>query len=125
MTTGLKTPSPDYLDLVTEFAPRPIRNEAELIATQERVNELLDGKKLNQDDRDYLRVLGMLIYEYEETNESFPVLTDRELLETLMKEYNLKIEDFLSIFGQEQTILDVLNGNLTSEEAVKVQSLIL
>ncbi len=41
MTTGLKTPSPYYLDLVTEFAPRPITNEAELIATQERVNELL------------------------------------------------------------------------------------
>ena len=66
--------------------PRPITNDAELIATQQRINDLLEQKNLNQDDRDYLRVLGILIYEYEEKNESFPVLTDRELLQTLMEE---------------------------------------
>ncbi|MFN6518727.1 MAG: type II toxin-antitoxin system HigA family antitoxin [Nostoc sp. CreGUA01] len=127
MTTGLTTPSPYYLNLIAEFAPRPITNDAELEATQQRINSIIDNKNLNQDDRDYLTVLGMLIYDYEEKNESFPQLNDRELLQTLMQEYDLKIKDFLGIFDQEQTILDILNGkrNLNSQETFKLRSLIL
>jgi HTH-type transcriptional regulator / antitoxin HigA len=127
MTTGLTTPSPYYLNLIAEFAPRPITNDAELVATQQRINSIIDNKNLNQDDRDYLRVLGILIYDYEEKNERFPELTDGELLQTLMKDYNLKVQDFLGIFDQEQTILDILNGkrNLNSQETFKVRSLIL
>jgi HTH-type transcriptional regulator/antitoxin HigA len=119
MTTGLTTPSPYYLNLITEFAPRPITNDAELMANQQRINSILDKKNLNQDDRDYLRVLGMLVYDYEEKNEQFPELTDGELLQTLIEDYNLKIPDFLEIFQQEQTILDILNGKrqLNSQEA--------
>ena len=126
MTTGLTTPSIYYLNLITEFAPRPITNEAELIATQKRINDLLDRKNLNQDDQDYLRVLGMLVYDYEEKNEQLPKLTDRELLQTLMEEYNLNITDFLNIFEQEQTILDILNGKrpLNSQEAFKLRALL-
>jgi len=127
MTTGLTTPSPYYLNLITEFAPRPITNDAELMANQQRINSILDKKNLNQDDRDYLIVLGMLVYDYEEKNEQFPKLNDGELLQTLIEDYNLKIPDFLEIFQQEQTILDILNGKrqLNSQEAFKLRSLIL
>jgi HTH-type transcriptional regulator / antitoxin HigA len=126
MTTGLTTPSPYYLNLIAEFAPRPITNDAELVATQQRINSIIDNKNLNQDERDYLRVLGILIYDYEEKNERFPELTDGELLQTLMKDYDLKVQDFLGIFDQEQTILDILNGkrNLNSQETFKVRSLL-
>jgi len=127
MTTGLTTPSPYYLNLITEFAPRPITNEAELMETQQRINSIIDQKNFNQDDRDYLRVLGILVYDYEEKNEPFPKLTDSELLTTLMDDYNLKIQDFLGIFEQEKIVLDILNGKrtLTSQEAFKLRSLIL
>jgi HTH-type transcriptional regulator/antitoxin HigA len=127
MTTGLTTPSPYYLNLITEFAPRPITNDAELMATQQRINSILDKNNLNQDERDYLRVLGMLVYDYEEKNEQLPRLSDAELLQALMEDYNLKIPDFLEIFQQEQTILDILNGKrqLNSQEAFKLRSLIL
>ncbi|MCC5636080.1 transcriptional regulator [Nostoc sp. CHAB 5844] len=127
MTTGFTPPSPYYLNLITEFAPRPITNDAELITTQQRINSILDKKNLNQDDRDYLRVLGMLVYEYEEKNEQFPELTDSKLLQTLMEDYDLKISDLLEIFPQEQTISDILNGkrHLNSQEAFKVRSLLL
>ena len=127
MTNGLTTPSPYYLNLITEFAPRPITNEAELMETQQRINSIIDQKNFNQDDRDYLRVLGILVYDYEEKNEPFPKLTDSELLTTLMDDYNLKIQDFLGIFEQEKIVLDILNGKrtLTSQEAFKLRSLIL
>jgi len=74
MTTGLRTPSTYYLSLITKFPPRPITNDAELIANQQMINSILDKNNLNQDDQDYLRVLGMLVYEYEEKNEQFPEL---------------------------------------------------
>ncbi|MDJ0509149.1 MAG: transcriptional regulator [Crocosphaera sp.] len=126
MTTGLTINSPYYLNLITEFAPRPITNEDELKATQGRINELLDKKDINQDDQDYLRVLGLLVYDYEEKNEQFPQLTDGELLQSLMEDYNITIQDFLGIFDQEQIILDILSGkrNFTSQEAFKVRSLL-
>jgi len=127
MTTALATPSPYYLHLIIEFPPRPITNETELIATQQRINSILDRKNLNQDEQDYLRVLGTLVYDYEEKNEKFPQLTDGELLQTLMADYDLNIQDFLGIFEQKQVILDVLNGKrlLNSQEAFKVRSLFL
>ena len=36
MTTGTKTPSNYYMELINAFPPRPITNEAELTATQTR-----------------------------------------------------------------------------------------
>lgn len=123
MITGLTIPSPYYLSLITEFAPRPITNDLELSITQERINTILDQKNLSQDDRDYINVLGMLVYDYEEKNEQFPKLTDGELLQTLMEDYNLEIRDFLGIFEQEQTILDILDGKrqLNSQETFKLR----
>jgi HTH-type transcriptional regulator/antitoxin HigA len=127
MMTGLTIPSSYYLSLITEFAPRPITNDFELSITQQRINTILDQKNLSQDDRDYINVLGMLVYDYEEKNEQFPKLTDGELLQTLMEDYNLEIRDFLGIFEQEQTILDILDGKrqLNSQETFKLRSLIL
>ena len=127
MITGLTIPSSYYLSLITEFAPRPITNDLELSITQQRINTILDQKNLSQDDRDYINVLGMLVYDYEEKNEQFPKLTDGELLQTLMEDYNLEIRDFSGIFEQEQTILDILDGKrqLNTQETFKVRSLIL
>jgi len=124
MTIGLTTPSPYYLNLITKFPPRPITNDEELIATQQMINSILDKNNLNQDDQDYLRVLGMLVYEYEEKNEQFPELTDQEFLQTLMEDYNLKTSDLLGIFQQEEVVLDILSGKrqLNAQETFKLRS---
>jgi HTH-type transcriptional regulator / antitoxin HigA len=74
MTTGINPPSNYYMELITDFPPRPVTNDAELTATQERINSILDKRNLTQDDRDYLRVLGILVYEYEEEYEPMPKL---------------------------------------------------
>jgi HTH-type transcriptional regulator / antitoxin HigA len=110
MTTGLKTPSSYYIELVTTFPPRPITNEIELIATQHRVNFILDKGKLTQDDRDYLKVLGTLIYDYEEKYEPMPILSGVELLKALLEESNLQPKDLVSICENESIVLEILNG---------------
>jgi HTH-type transcriptional regulator/antitoxin HigA len=125
MTTGLKKPSNYYIELMTVFPPRPITNKAELLATQQRINSILDTRNLTQDDRDYLIILGLLVYEYEEKYESMPELTDRELLQGLMEEYNLQIQDFLNIFDTKETIIQILEGkkSINSQEFKKIAEL--
>ncbi|MBW4445572.1 MAG: transcriptional regulator [Spirirestis rafaelensis WJT71-NPBG6] len=110
MTSGLKTPSSYYIELITTFAPRPITNEAELIATQNRINSILDKGNLTQDDKDYVNVLGTLVYDYEEKNEPMPILKGVALLKALLEESNLQPKHLITICESESNILDILNG---------------
>jgi HTH-type transcriptional regulator/antitoxin HigA len=107
MTTGLKTPSSYYIELITTFPPRPITNEAELIATQNQINSILDKGKLTQDDHDYLKVLGTLVYDYEDKNEPMPTLKGVELLKALLEESNLQPKDLVPICQSESIVLDI------------------
>lgn len=110
MTSGLKTPSSYYIELITTFAPRPITNEAELIATQNRINSILDKGNLTQDDKDYVNVLGTLVYDYEERNEPMPILKGVALLKALLEESNLQPKHLIPICESESNILEILNG---------------
>ena len=46
MTTGLKTPSSYYIKMIATFPPRPITCEAELIATQNRIDSIVNRRNL-------------------------------------------------------------------------------
>lgn len=109
MTTGLKTPSSYYMALITTFPPRPIANDDELIATQNQINSILDKGKITQDDRDYLKVLGLLVYDYENKHEPMPLLKGVELITALMEESNLQPSDLTYIFETELVFLDIIN----------------
>jgi HTH-type transcriptional regulator / antitoxin HigA len=110
------------MELITHFPPRPITNKAELIATQNRINSILDRGKLTQDDRDYLKVLGILVYDYEQQHEPMPNLRGGELLKALLEEANLQPKDLVPICESEFTILEIMNGNrqLTAGEIEKL-----
>lgn len=119
MTTGLKTPSSYYIELINEFPPRPISTEAELVATQTRIHSILDKPSLTQDDRDYLKVLGTLVYDYEEQHEPIPNLRGIELLKALMEEANLQPQDLVPIFGNQDVVISLLSheSQLTENQA--------
>ena len=122
MTSGLKTPSSYYIELITTFPPRPITCEAELTATQNRINSILDRRNITQDDRDYLNVLGTLVYDYEQKHEPMPVLKGINLLKALMEEDNISEKDLLGIFESELQVSEVLNGGreLTASQMQKL-----
>ncbi|WP_239005432.1 helix-turn-helix domain-containing protein [Gloeothece citriformis] len=107
---------------MTNFPPRPISNEEELIATQKRINSILDKGQLNQDEKDYLRVLGMLVYEYEEKYEPIPKLEGVELLKAMIEEDNLQPKDF----GRVSRVRNILEGKreITEEEKANLVCLI-
>ena len=122
MTTGLKTPSSYYMELITTFPPRPITCEAELTATQNRINSILDKRKITQDDRDYLNVLGTLVYDYEQKHEVMPVLKGIKLLKALMVEDNIEVKDLVGIWESEVQVSEILDGEreLTVTEMQKL-----
>lgn len=110
------------MNSIDSFPPHPISNEIELIATQNKINSILDKQNLTQDDKDYLRVLGMLVYEYEGNNEVIPEIEGIELLQALSEELGTNNKILLKIFHQQSVILDILQGNqkLTIEQEQKL-----
>lgn len=80
------------------------------MATQEALNSLLDKGALTPDERDYLNLLGTLIYEYERTLEPIPDIYGVELLKALMAELNLRQKDLVPIFKTESIVSAVLSG---------------
>ncbi|BAZ46806.1 transcription regulator with HTH domain protein [Chondrocystis sp. NIES-4102] len=111
MTTGLTTPSNYYLQLINSFPPRPINNEAQLLATLAQIEAIIDKKNIDQDDKDYLEVLGTLVYEYEQKHEPMPVLRGIELIKALMIEENLQQGDLVTVFNNEATVINILEKN--------------
>ncbi|MDJ0713058.1 MAG: transcriptional regulator [Prochloraceae cyanobacterium] len=110
------------MELITNFPLRPITNEAELIATQNQINYILDKGQLNRDDRDYIKVLAILVYSYEEKHEPIPALKGVELLQALLEELNLEPKDMVDIFGNEPAVCEILEKKrqITEEEEQKL-----
>ncbi|HAO10145.1 MAG TPA: transcriptional regulator [Planktothrix sp. UBA8407] len=102
--------SNDYIELLTSFPPRPITSEEELELTQNMIDQLLDQGKLSQDEKDYLNVLGALVYEYEQQQEPIPDIYGVELLKSLIEDNGLRQKDLVSIFKTESIVSDILNG---------------
>ena len=78
MSVGIKFSNDRYLELMLAFPPRPIACDADLTLVQQQVNRLLDSGLVGKDKRDYLKLLGLLIYDYEERNEPRFEMTEDE-----------------------------------------------
>ena len=78
MSVGVKFSNDRYLELMLAFPPRPIACDADLTLVQQQVNRLLDSGLVGKDKRDYLELLGLLIYDYEERNEPRFEMTEDE-----------------------------------------------
>ena len=99
-----------YLELLKQYPPRPIDNEEDLEMMQQVINRLLDKPQLTVEEREYLNVLGSLIYEYEENQEPIPDIYGLELLKFILEERNLQKQDLLSIFESKSTLDDIFDG---------------
>lgn len=99
-----------YLELLKQYPPRPIDNEEDLEMMQEVINRLLDKPQLTLEEREYLNVLGSLIYDYEENQEPIPDIYGLELLKFILEERNLQKQDLLSIFESKSTLDDIFDG---------------
>ena len=79
-TRTKKQQTPDvYLDLVRQVPLRPIRSEEELDRAIAMVDSLIDRESLNQDEQDYLDVLGDLVEQYETKEHPIEPVSDAEM----------------------------------------------
>lgn len=99
-----------YLELLKQYPPRPIHDKEELENTEKVISSLIDKIELTIEEREYLSVLGALIYEYEETYEVIPDIYGIELLKVVLKERNLQKQDLLSIFENQLTLDNIFDG---------------
>ncbi len=102
--------SDKYIQLLQQFPPRPINNDEQLEATQAQIDRLLDKNELSSEESDYLNVLGILVFEYEQAQDSIPDLYGVELLKVLIQERQLRQKDLVPIFKTESIISDILSG---------------
>lgn len=100
----------NYINLLVKFPPRPITSEAELEATQSVIDKLIDQEILTPEERDYLNVLGSLIWEYEQKQQEIPDIYGTELLKVLLQERGMRQKDLISIFKTESILSEILNG---------------
>jgi HTH-type transcriptional regulator/antitoxin HigA len=106
-----------YNQLLTTFAPRPIRSEAEYEAAQAQIEPLLAKQTRTADEEDYLTVLSLLIERYEAETEPDMELRGVALIKGLMAEMGLRQRDLVPIFKTDSIVSAVLNGHrqLTTE----------
>lgn len=109
VTPGISE-SRSYVDLLIAFPPRTIKSEAELNATQEVIDGLIDKGDLTSDERDYLNLLGTLVYEYEEEHYPMPDIHGVELLKVLLVDRGLRQKDLIPVFKTESVVSSVLSG---------------
>lgn len=104
-----------YLKLLKQYPPRLIRNKKELESAEKVVSSFLDKIQLDKlqltiEEREYLSVLAVLIYEYEEKNqELIPNIYGIELLKVILEERNLQKQDLLFIFENQSTLDDIFD----------------
>ena len=102
--------SDQYIQLLQEFPPRTITDEKQLEATQEVIDRLLDGHELTPNESEYLNLLGVLVWEYEQSQELILDIYGVELLKVLIAERQLRQKDLVPIFKTESIVSDILNG---------------
>jgi HTH-type transcriptional regulator / antitoxin HigA len=65
---------------------------------------------LGQGQRDYLNLLGTLVYEYEEQHYPMPDIHGVELLKVLLVDRGLRQKDLIPVFKTESVVSSILSG---------------
>ena len=109
-----------YHDLICQYAPRPIKSEADYDEIQALIDTLLDLPQMTGDQQDFLTLLSLLIQQYEDVAFSAEAweLRGVDLIRALLKEQGLRQKDLIHIFKTESIVSAVLNRhrNLTVEQ---------
>lgn len=98
-------------ELVYGFPPVRIENEAELAATEARVDELT-GRTRTPAEEIYLDLLGTRIHEWEDEHEQIPDIHGPELIRVLLRERGQQQHDLVEagVFATDSVTSEVLSG---------------
>jgi HTH-type transcriptional regulator/antitoxin HigA len=100
----------EYRRLLTQFPPRPIEGEDDLLRVEARISDLLSQAERTPADEAYLTVLASLFERWERDRVDIPPLSGTELVRALLAERGLRQKDLTPIFGTESITSEVLAG---------------
>jgi HTH-type transcriptional regulator / antitoxin HigA len=99
-----------YMNLISDFPLRPIRDDAELDRAIAVLNSLIDQPSLTDAECDYLEVLGGIVEAYEAQHVEIPDVSGVELLRYLIEANGLTQASLVPVFGSKSVISEVLGG---------------
>ncbi len=120
-------PTATYEDLLRETTPQVIQTEKQYREIGNRFGELVGkGRARTQDETKLMRLLALLIEDYDRRNALPPAeTTPAERLRFLLEHSGKTSEALLPIFGQRSHVNEALNGKrkISAEHARKLAKL--
>ena len=116
--------SKEYIKLVQRFPLAPIKNDRDYkAAIQISIKLGIKDYDMTSVERDYFRILDMIIHDYEKGRvKDKGSASSQDLLKYLMEEHNFKQADIARIIGHESHVSAFFAGkrNLSKAEAIKL-----
>lgn len=104
-----------FMDLLSAFLPRPIRDEDRLRSVAAQIDSLLDRAELTTDERDYLDLLTLIVADYERRGVPVPPVSGTDVLRSLLSEHRLSQVELIPLLGSKSKAAAVLRGERSLE----------
>ncbi len=102
---------PEYCRLLSDTLPSVIQSEPQNDEYLRQVADLLRrGDALTSAEQEYVKLLTLLIEDFEEKAYSTPPSTPLEALVFLMDQHGLKQKDLSDVFGTRSITSEILSG---------------
>jgi HTH-type transcriptional regulator/antitoxin HigA len=100
-----------YHDLLGTFEPRPIRNELEAETIGRLIDTLTDVPQLSEGQREFVGLLGQLLYDWESEYEEPIEVSPEEIVRSLLEDNGLRQVDLVGpVFPSASAVSDFLAG---------------
>lgn len=100
-----------YADLLTAVQPRPIRGEQEAETIRHLIDNLTDLPRLTEGQRDFVGLLGQLLYTWEQEHEEPIDVSPPEIVQSLLEDNRLRRIDLVGpVFPTRSAVSDFLAG---------------
>ncbi|MBF2028561.1 MAG: transcriptional regulator [Oscillatoriales cyanobacterium C42_A2020_001] len=99
-----------YTKLLVEFQPRVITTENEYERALEIVQQLMANKERTPEQTALMKLLVLLIENYEEEHYPMPTVLPHEMVQHLMEARGLRQADLIEILGSKGVVSEVVRG---------------
>lgn len=100
-----------YPDLLTAFQPRVIRDEAQADVVREQIDALTDLPEMTDDQKEFVALLGHLLYDWESVHEPPIEVSPQEIVASLLEDNGLRRVDLVpAVFPTRSAVSDFLAG---------------
>ena len=113
----MSTLTSSYAALLSEIRPEVIRDEKQNRAYIGRLEVLSSKKHLTSAEQKLMRLLLLLVEDFERNSDPVPDAGPIDVLRHLMEAHGLRQRDLTDVFGTESIVSEILHGkrDLTKE----------